>query len=66
MFTISWDAKEVRPEKKALLLQQNNARCHASLKRMEHLGKSGWTFLPNPPYSLNLVPFDLTVQANNK
>jgi transposase len=49
----------VMAEKKtAFLLQHDNARPHASLKTKGHVAKFGWTVLPHPPYSPDLVPSD--------
>lgn len=46
----------MRPEKKtSFLLQLSNARPHTNLKIIANLG---WTALPHPPYSLDLVPSD--------
>jgi hypothetical protein len=49
----------VRLEKKTnFLLQNNNARLHASLKTVEHIAILGWTVLPHPLYSPDLAPSD--------
>jgi len=49
----------VRPEKKTtFLLQHDNARPHTSLKTVEHIVSLGWTVVPHPPYSPDLVPSD--------
>jgi len=49
----------VRPEKKiTFLLQQDNTRPHTSLKTMEHIVILGWTVVPHPPFSPNLVRSD--------
>ena len=49
----------VRPKKKTtFLVQHDNARPHTSFKTMEHTANLGWTVLPHPPYSLDLVPSD--------
>lgn len=49
----------VRPEKLAtFLLQHDNCGHQTSLKTMEHIASIGWTILPHPPYSPDLVPSD--------
>jgi len=45
----------LRTVKKIFLLQCDNARLHTSLKIMEHVANCGWTILPHPLYSLDLV-----------
>ena len=40
------------------VLQHENARLHTNLKTMEHAVNLGWTVVPHPPYSPNLVPSD--------
>ena len=41
--------------------QHDNARSHTSLKTVEHIANLGWTVLPHPPYSPDLVPSDFHV-----
>ena len=49
----------VRSVKKiTFLLQYNNARPHTCLKTVKHVASLGWTVLPHPLYSLDLVPSD--------
>jgi Transposase. len=50
--------KQVWPHKnlKGILLQNDNARPHASLKTWEAIKKFGCTMLPYPPYSPILAP----------
>jgi len=49
----------VRPEKKTnFLLQHDNARPHTSLKTVEHIVSLGWTVVPLPQNSPDLVPSD--------
>ena len=48
----------VRTEKATLLLQHDNARLHTSVKSMEDIANLGWTALPHPPQSPDLVLFD--------
>jgi histone-lysine N-methyltransferase SETMAR len=49
----------VRLEKKTtFLLQYDNARPHTSLETVEHIVNLGWTFVPHPLYSPDLVPSD--------
>ena len=39
-----------------VLLQNDSARPHTSLKTWEQITKFGWTVLPHPPYSPVLSP----------
>ena len=49
----------VGPEKEiTFLLQHSKTRTHISLKIMDHTATFGWAVLPNPSYSLDLVPSD--------
>ena len=49
----------IRPEKKiTFLLQHDNTRPSASLKIVEYTASPGWTVLPHPLYSPDLVPRD--------
>jgi histone-lysine N-methyltransferase SETMAR len=50
----------VQPHKNLteILLLNDNARPHTSLKTLEAITKFGWTVLPHPPYSPNLAPSD--------
>ena len=41
-----------------MLIQHNNACPHTSLRTQEPITKFGWTVLPLPPYSTDLVPSD--------
>jgi histone-lysine N-methyltransferase SETMAR len=41
-----------------MLLQNDNARPHTSLKAREAITKFDWTVLPHPPYSPDLAPSD--------
>ena len=38
------------------MIQHNIARPHTSLRTQEAITKFGWTVLPHPPYSPDLVP----------
>lgn len=50
-------ASRARPEKMTTFLwTHDNTRTHASLEIMELTANLGWTVLPHPPYSLDLVP----------
>ena len=50
----------VRPEKKTtFLLQHDTARPHINLKTVECIVNLGWTVVPYPPYSQDLVPSDI-------
>ncbi|GFU02053.1 putative DD34D transposase [Trichonephila clavipes] len=52
---------EKRPhlKKKKVLLHQDNAQCHKSMKSMAKSHELGFELLPHPPYSPDLVPSDL-------
>ena len=39
-------------------IRHDNARTHTGLKTMEHIVNYGWTVVPHPPYSPDLVPSD--------
>ena len=45
-------------KKTAFLLQLSIIRPHTSLSTVVHVARPGWTVLPHPPYSLDLVPSD--------
>ena len=52
----------IRPEKKiTFLLQRDNTRPSASLKIVEYTASPGWTVLPHPLYSPDLVPCDFHI-----
>jgi hypothetical protein len=49
----------VRPEKKiTFLLRHRKARPLTSSKTVEHIANRGWTVVPHPLYSPDLVPSD--------
>jgi transposase len=41
-----------------MLLHHDNARSHTSLHIREVITKLQWTYLPHPPYSPDLAPFE--------
>ncbi|GFT82754.1 histone-lysine N-methyltransferase SETMAR [Nephila pilipes] len=51
---------EKRPhlKKKKVLLHQDNAPCHKSVKTMTKIHELGFELLPHPPYSPDLYPSD--------
>ena len=52
--------QRVRPNRNPgdMLIQHNIACPHTSLQTQEAIAKFGWTELPHPPYSPDLVPSD--------
>ena len=57
---LSAETKKKRPhmQKKNVLIQQDNAPCHKSMKTMVQLNELSFELLPHKPYSLNLSPSD--------
>ena len=57
---LSAEIKKKRPhmQKKKVLVHQDNAPCHESLKTMDKLIELSFELLPHLPYSLVLAPSD--------
>ena len=57
---LSVEIKKKRPhmQKKKVLIHQDNAPCHKSMKTMVKLNELRLELLPHPSYSADLVPSD--------
>lgn len=58
--------KRPQMKKKKVLLHQDNAPCHKSLKTMAKLHELGFQLLPHPPYSPDLAPSDFYLFSDLK
>lgn len=53
-------------KKKKVILHQDNAPCHKSIKTMAKINELGFKLLPHPPYSPDLAPSDYWLFADLK
>ena len=53
-------------KKKKIVLHQDNAPCHKSMKTMAKLSELGYELLPHPPYSPDLAPSNYWLFADLK
>ncbi|XP_014484314.1 PREDICTED: histone-lysine N-methyltransferase SETMAR-like [Dinoponera quadriceps] len=62
------EIKKKRPHlaKKKILVYQDNASAHKSVKAMAKLNELRYELLPHPPYSSDLAPFDFYLFPNLK
>ncbi|GFT70950.1 putative DD34D transposase [Trichonephila clavipes] len=72
MASVFWDTHdeiaEKRPhlKKKKVLLHQDNAQCHKSMKSMTKLHELGFELLLHPPYTPDLAPSDFFLFSDLK